>query len=253
MTSEPFITLDDQPIYIGQVLRYLQATGKLDAFIGDIVRQFVLERELKDRTDLNINSAPIEQAIIDFRLQNQLTESDQFQEWLANNNLTYDAFHHQVSVNFKLKALKDSVAESKLQEHFIERKIFLDRVVLSRIITTNKELADELYSQIQDGASFEQLAREYSITDDKVMNGMVGPVSRGSMPDILRSAVDLAKVGDVVGPLGLEERWGLFRIEEVLPATLDDPQLKQSLEDELFEQWLNEKMQQVPIKLQVGE
>ncbi|WP_416676272.1 peptidylprolyl isomerase [Egbenema bharatensis] len=253
MTSEPFITLDDQPIYIGQVLRYLQATGKLDAFIGDIVRQFVLERELKDRTDLNINSAPIEQAIIDFRLQNQLTESDQFQEWLANNNLTYDAFHNQVSVNFKLKALKDSITAAKLQEHFIERKIFLDRVVLSRIITTNKELADELHSQIQDGASFEQLAREYSITDDKVMNGMVGPVSRGSMPDILRSAVDLAKVGDVVGPLGLEDRWGLFRIEEVLPATLDDPQLKQSLEDELFEQWLNEKMQQVPIKLQVGE
>jgi parvulin-like peptidyl-prolyl isomerase len=253
MTSEPFITLDDQPIYIGQVLRYLQATSKLDAFIGDIVRQFVLERELKDRTDLNVNSAAIEQAIIDFRLQNQLTDSEQFQEWLTNNNLTYEAFHSQVSVNFKLKALKDSVTEAKLQEYFIERKIYLDRVVLSRIITSDKELADELYSQLQDGASFEQLAREYSITDDKVMNGMVGPVSRGSMPDILRSAVDLAKVGDVVGPLGLEDRWGLFRVEEVLPATLDDPQLKQSLEDELFEQWLGEKMQQVPIKLQVGE
>ncbi|PSB05525.1 peptidylprolyl isomerase, partial [filamentous cyanobacterium CCP2] len=220
---------------------------------GDIVRQFVLERELKNQTELNVNSAAVEQAIIDFRLQNQLTDAEQFQEWLANNSLTYDAFHNQVSVNFKLKALKDSVTEPKLQEYFIERKLFLDRVVLSRIITTNKELADELHSQIQDGASFEQLAREYSITDDRVMNGMVGPVSRGSMPDILRSAVDLAKVGDVVGPLGLEERWGLFRVEEVLPATLDDAQLKQSLEDELFEQWLAEKMQQVPIKLQVGE
>lgn len=253
MASEPLITIDEQPIYAGQVLRYLQATGKLDAFIGDIVRQFVLERELKNQTELNVNSAAVEQAIIDFRLQNQLTDAEQFQEWLANNSLTYDAFHNQVSVNFKLKALKDSVTEPKLQEYFIERKLFLDRVVLSRIITTNKELADELHSQIQDGASFEQLAREYSITDDRVMNGMVGPVSRGSMPDILRSAVDLAKVGDVVGPLGLEERWGLFRVEEVLPATLDDAQLKQSLEDELFEQWLAEKMQQVPIKLQVGE
>ena len=253
MASEPLITIDEQPIYAGQVLRYLQATGKLDAFIGDIVRQFVLERELKNQTELTVNSAVVEQAIIDFRLQNQLTDAEQFQEWLANNSLTYDAFHNQVSVNFKLKALKDSVTEPKLQEYFIERKLFLDRVVLSRIITTNKELADELHSQIQDGASFEQLAREYSITDDRVMNGMVGPVSRGSMPDILRSAVDLAKVGDVVGPLGLEERWGLFRVEEVLPATLDDAQLKQSLEDELFEQWLAEKMQQVPIKIQVGE
>lgn len=253
MTSEPFITIDDQPIYAGQVLRYLQATGKLDAFIGDIVRQFVLERELKNQTDLTVNSAAVEQAIIDFRLQNQLTDADRFQEWLGENGMTYDGFHGQVTTNFKLRAIRDNVTEPKLQEYFIERKIFLDRVILSRIIVTDKELADELHSQIQDGASFEQLAREYSITDDKVMNGMVGPVSRGSMPDILRSAVDLAKVGDVVGPLGLEERWGLFRVEEVLPATLDDPQLKQTLQDELFEQWLAEKMQQLPIKLQVGE
>jgi parvulin-like peptidyl-prolyl isomerase len=253
MPSEPFITIDDQPIYAGQVLRYLQATGKLDAFIGDIVRQFVLERELKNQTELTVNSAAVEQAIIDFRLQNELTDAERFQEWLTENGMTYDGFHGQVTTNFKLRAIRDNVTEPKLQEYFIERKIFLDRVILSRIIVTDKELADELHSQIQDGASFEQLAREYSITDDKVMNGMVGPVSRGSMPDILRSAVDLAKVGDVVGPLGLEGRWGLFRVEEVLPATLDDPQLRQTLQDELFEQWLSEKMQQLPIKLQVGE
>ncbi|HEY9664216.1 MAG TPA: peptidylprolyl isomerase, partial [Allocoleopsis sp.] len=73
-----------------------------------------------------------------------------------------------------------------------------------------------------------------------------------TMPDMLRSAVDLAKTGDVVGPLGLEERWGLFRVEESLPASLDDPQVKQGLQDELFEQWLAEKMQRLPIKLQVG-
>jgi parvulin-like peptidyl-prolyl isomerase len=100
---------------------------------------------------------------------------------------------------------------------------------------------------------FEQLARDYSLTDDKIMNGMVGPVSRGSMPDLLRAAIDLAETGDIIGPIGMEERWGLFRIEALLPATLDDPQIKQSLEDEVFEQWLAEKMQMVPIKLQIND
>jgi parvulin-like peptidyl-prolyl isomerase len=252
MSSETFLTIDEQPISIGQVLNYLQASRKLDAFIGDIVRQFVIERALQSRTDLEINPATIEQAIVDFRLQNQLTDSDKFQEWLTENALTYEAFHSQISLSFKFKRLKEVITESKLQEYFIERKVFLDRVVLSRIIVTDKELVDELYSQLQEGASFEQLAREYSVTDDKIMNGMVGPVSRGTMPDMLRSAVDLAKPGDVVGPLNLEDRWGLFRVEEVLPASLDNPQLQQSLQDELFEQWLAEKMQSLPIKLQVG-
>lgn len=252
MTSEPFLTIDDQPISAKQILNYLQATRKLDTFIGDIVRQFVIERELQSQ-EAAINSAVVEQAVIDFRLKNQLTDPNQFQEWLANNGLTYEAFHNQVAGSFKLRKLKEDVTAARLQEYFIERKVFLDRVVLSRIIVADKELAEELKTQLQEGAAFEQLAKDYSLTDDRVMNGMVGPVSRGSMPDLLRAEIDLAKPGEIVGPIGMEERWGLFRVEAILSASLDDPQIKQSLEDEIFEQWLAEKMQTIPIKLQVGE
>lgn len=252
MTAEPFLTIDDQPISNGQILKYLQATRKLDAFIGDIVRQFVIERELQS-AETTVNPAMVEQSVIDFRLSNQLTDASDFQAWLANNGLSYEAFHNQVATGFRLRNLKDRVTAQKLQEYFIERKMYLDRVVLSRIIVDDKDLAEELKTQLQEGAIFEQLAREYSLTDDRIMNGMVGPVSRGSMPDLLRAEIDLATAGEIVGPIGMEERWGLFRVEAILPATLEDPQIKQGLEDEIFEQWLGEKMQSIPIRLQVGE
>ncbi|MBE9178357.1 peptidylprolyl isomerase [Oculatella sp. LEGE 06141] len=253
MTSEPFLTIADQPISVGQAFRYLQTSRKLDTFIGEIVRQFAVEQEIATHDDLTVSSAAIEQAVIDFRLQQQLTDPKQFQEWLAANGLTYEAFHNQIAYSFKFKKLKETIASAKLQEYFIERKLFLDRVVLSRIIVAEQELAEELKSQMDEGnAQFEHLAKEYSLTDDRIMNGMVGPVSRGTMPDILRAAIDLAKPGDVIGPLGMEGRWGLFRIEEFLSASVDDPQIRQSLQDELFEQWLVEKIQKLPIKLQVG-
>lgn len=254
MTSVPFLTIDEQPVSLADAIRYLQIGRKFDSFIGEILRQFVIEQEVRSRNDLNISNAVIEQSIIDFRLQRQLTDPQKFQDWLASNGMDYEGFHQQVSMGFKLKKLKELVAEPKLQEYFIERKIYLDRVVLSRIIVDANDLAEELKTQIAEGsATFEQLARDYSVTDDRIVNGMVGPVSRGSMPDLLRVAIDAAQVGSVVGPLGMEERWGLFRIEELLPASLDDERLKQSLLDELFEQWLAEKMQNLPIKLQVGE
>ncbi|MBD2464589.1 peptidylprolyl isomerase [Oscillatoria sp. FACHB-1407] len=253
MSSEPFLTINDQPISLRKAFQYLQVNRKLDGFIGEIVRQFVIEQELESNTTLQIGSGVVEQAVIDFRLQQQLTDPKKFQEWLTANGLNYETFHNQIAYGFKVRKLKEDVTANRLQEYFIERKVFLDRVVLSRIIVADQELADELKSQILEGAKFEQLAREYSLTDDKVMNGMVGPVSRGTMPDILRSAIDLAKPGDVVGPLGMEGRWGLFRIEEILSATLDDAQVKQGLQDELFEQWLAERIQKLPIKLQVGE
>jgi parvulin-like peptidyl-prolyl isomerase len=131
--------------------------------------------------------------------------------------------------------------------------VFLDRVVLSRIIVEDREVADELKIQIQEGVAFEQLAQEHSIADDRLTNGMMGPVSRGTMPDTIRAEIDSANPGDLIGPLELEKRWALFRLDQVLPASLDDPKLKQALQNELFERWIGEKIQKTTVKLQVTE
>ncbi len=124
-------------------------------------------------------------------------------------------------------------------------------MVLSRIFVDNSELSEELQTQIEEGGSFEQLAKEYSLADDRIVNGMMGPVSRGTLPDILRAAVDAANPGQLIGPIELNGRYGLFRLEQFLPASLEDTQLKQALQNELFEKWLAEKIQKLTVKLQV--
>ncbi|MDF5725183.1 MAG: peptidylprolyl isomerase [Rhizonema sp. PD37] len=252
MDSLSLLTVDEQPISIKQAVKYLQASGKLGQFIGEIIRQYVIEQELQRREDIVISPAISEQSIIDFRIKNQLTDPQRFQEWLRDNGTDYTTFHSTVTLGFKLEKLKEAITESKLQEYFIERKIYLDRVVVSRIIVRNRELAEELQAQIEEGSSFEQLAREYSITDDRIVNGMMGPVSRGTMPDKLRAAIDIVHPGDLVGPIQLEECYGLFRVEQFLSASLEDTQLKQALQNELFEKWLAEKIQKLTVKLQAN-
>ena len=252
MVSQPFLSVDDQPIPLAQALQYLQSAGKLQSVIGDILRQYIIEQELQTRDDLDVSPALTEQAVIDFRLQNQLTDPKVFAQWLASNGKDYSSFHASVTFGFKLEKLKAQITEPKLQEYFIERKLFLDRVVLSRLVVADRELAEELASQIEEGASFEQLAREYSIADDKIVNGMMGPISRGTVADVLRAAVDLASPGELIEPLELEGRWVLFQVGQFLPASLEDGQLKQALQNELFEQWLAQKIQKMSVKLQVG-
>ncbi|MDJ0734157.1 MAG: peptidylprolyl isomerase [Nostocaceae cyanobacterium] len=252
MKSSSFLTINSESISVEQAVKYLQQSGKLGQFIGDILRQYVIEQEIQTRDEIEVNPALTEQAIIDFRLQNKLTDPKGFQEWLKKNGTDYTTFHDSVAFGFKLEKLKSLITEPKLQEYFIERKIFLDRLVISRIIVDNRELAEELHTQIEEGGSFEQLAREYSLTDDRIVNGMMGPVSRGSMPDILRASVDIAKPGELVGPIELDGKYGLFRLEEILPASLEDTQLQQALKNELFEKWLAEKIQTLTVKLQVN-
>ncbi|BAY11155.1 peptidylprolyl isomerase [Calothrix sp. NIES-2098] len=251
MESLSFLTVDNRPISIEQAVKYLQASGKLTQFIGDIIRQYIIEQEISTRDDIDISSALTEQTVIDFRLKNNLTEPQIFQEWLKKNGTDYATFHASIAFGFKLEKLKALVTEPKLPEYFIERKIYLDRVVLSRIFVDNRELSEELQTQIEEGGSFEQLAKEYSLADDRIVNGMMGPISRGTLPDKLRAAIDAAIPGQTIGPIEIDGRYGLFRVEQFLPASLEDTQLKQALQNELFEKWLAEKIQKLTVKLQV--
>ena len=251
MESSSFLTVNDQEITLAEVVKYLQISGRLGNFMSDVLRQHIIEQEISARTDIEISSALIEQTIIDFRLKNQLTDAQKFQEWLTSNGTDYTTFHTSITFGFQLEKLKALITEAKLPEYFIEKKIYLDRVVLSRILVDSQELAEELQTQIEEGSSFEQLAKEYSLADERVFNGMMGPISRGTIPDILRAAVDATTPGKLINPIEIEGRFALFRLEQIIPASLEDPQLQQSLKNELFEKWLGDKIQNLTVKIQV--
>ncbi|MCF3608645.1 hypothetical protein L2E81_19530 [Planktothrix agardhii 1033] len=45
--ANPFLTVNDEPIILGQALKYLQAAGKLQPMVTDILREYILDRELQ--------------------------------------------------------------------------------------------------------------------------------------------------------------------------------------------------------------
>lgn len=252
-TATPFIKVNEEPISLSSALDYLKAAGGYHRTMTDILRQYLLEKELEKRTDLEISAFQVDQALMDFRVQNNLVEAKSFQEWMQANGVDYEQFQKNISFGFKVEKLRTEVTEARLEGYFQEKKPFLDRVILSRIILDGKELAETLKQKIlDDRSSFESLARQYSLTDDRAANGMMGAVPKGQMPDIMRTAIDLANPGEVVGPLEIEGRYCLFRVEQFVPASLEEEPLKQELKNQLFEQWLQEKLEGLEIKLEIN-
>jgi len=250
MESIPFLTIDNESISLSQALNYLRAAGSLQRTLEDILRQYLLEKQLEVREDIEIDSLRLDQSIMDFRLQNQLTDPKQFQTWLKSNGMTYNDFQNKVAFGFKVEKLKTEITEPKLEDYFNQRQPFLDGVVLSRIILKDKQLAENLQQQIlADKSKFEPLAREHSLSNDRILNGMMGSVSRGQLPEIIKTALNSARPGELIGPLELDGHYVLFRVEQFLPATLEG-RLKQELQNQLFEQWLQEKLQGMKIKLE---
>lgn len=252
MATDTFLTVDEQHIPLGQALGYLQASGKLSTFVRSILRQHVLEQQLQARDDLKISPTTVKQAIFDFQREHELLEPKQFEQWLTQNGKNYEIFDQEITQTIKLEKLITEVTEPKLHKYFINNKLFLDRVVLSRLVVDDQELAEELKSQLEEGARFEQLAREYSLSNDRIVNGMVGVVSRGQLPDAFRAAIDTTSPEDILGPLEIEGKWCLFRVEQFIPASLADEQLKQTLRNDIFEDWLAEKLQSRQVQLHIA-
>lgn len=248
------LTVNEQSISLSQALRYLQGAGKLQQFLADILRPYVIDQELESRTDISATDEEVQQAIINFRLQQQLNDQQKFEQWLQRSGLNYPSFQAEISKSIKREKLRQILTAPQLEAYFLERKLYLDSVVLSRIVVTDKELADTLYRNItKDKISFEQLAKQHSITDDRNFNGMMGAVSIGTLPDAVRVALNSALIGEIVGPLEIDGYWCLFRYEEAITASLENPKLKQRLQNELFERWLAATINQLQVKLDVKD
>jgi parvulin-like peptidyl-prolyl isomerase len=251
MESQPFLTIDDQPISLAKAIGYLRATGDLQPFLLKIIRQHILETQLQTHNDLEIDSNIIEQAVIDYRFENQLNDPDRFQEWLKTQGISYADFRYQIATTLKIEKLKVEVTAPELEKYFNANKALLVQVVLSRIVVADLDFALNLKNQIlEDTSRFETLAREHSLTDDRLANGMMRSVSMGQIPSQIREYVITAIPGELIGPIEIEGRYVLLRVEQILPASLEGS-LKRELQEKLFEQWLSEKAQNMTIKMHI--
>ncbi|RCJ29880.1 hypothetical protein A6769_35110 [Nostoc punctiforme NIES-2108] len=248
MESNPLFVIDGEAISLEQALQYLRIAGELPKTLREITQQHVLEKEIQMLGIEEPSTDIIEQLILEFRLQKQLTTPDIFQLWLASQRLAYSDFRHSIIFRLQLESLKSKVTEPKIQNYFEENKALLDRIVLSRIVVETAETAQGLKEKIeQHDADFTQLAKQFSIVDDSVVGGVMGSVMRGQMPKPIYEATESAQQGQIIGPLEIEGRYCLLKIEQLLPVKLEG-ELKQELENRLFNEWLREKIREIKIQ-----
>ncbi|MBP0001509.1 MAG: peptidylprolyl isomerase [Cyanobacteria bacterium SID2] len=251
VSSDNFITIDDSAISLKKAISYLNATGDLPNFIQRILHRHVLEQHLQDRPDVQADPQQVEQAVVNFRVQNRLSEPGQFEQWLKSQNLTYEVFRDRAEASLRAEKIKQEVVSEKVQAYFNENKEQLDRVVLSRIVVLAGALADDIRKQVEARtATFESLAKQHSVTNDSNLNGLMGAIQLGQLPPPIREQLRGRDPGNLVGPVEVEGRYTLLRVEQWLPAVLEG-NLKRQLDERFFTQWLQEQLQNKQIKLNI--
>lgn len=250
MTSPNFLIIDEEPISLEQAVRYLHNAGRFQEFLLDILCQHALTKEVRSHIDLNLSKEALEQRLIDFCTEHNLINTNDFQAWLTSQGTNYETFRQQSLWNLSLELLKEQISRAHLLNFFQQRKPFLDQVILSWIAVDTENLILEIGQKLESGLDFDHLADAYASPDADAY-GVEEPFSREGMPEALEAAIAPVEPGNFTNPVFLNDRWYIFRVDALITAELND-ELKSQLETELFEQWLNEKVGAMTVKLEVN-
>lgn len=180
----------------------------------------------------------------------QINSDADREAWLERNHCTLEQFEHSVLRTIKLDRFKSEAFSNKVDTYFLQRKAQLDRAIYSLLRVTDAHLAQELFFRIQDGeATFTELVKQYSGGQETEVGGLVGPHEFSVPHPILAAKLKSLQPGQLAAPIQIAEWFVIVRLEKYLPAKLDDA-MRARLTEELYEQWLQEQLNQLAAKSQ---
>ncbi|MFM2305253.1 MAG: hypothetical protein RLZZ135_2666 [Cyanobacteriota bacterium] len=142
----------------------------------------------------------------------------------------------------KLQQFKLGVWGRKIASYYLTRKSQLDRVVYSIVQVEDSAIAQELFFRIQSGEkTFAELAFKYSQGSAALDGGKLSPIPFAKLHPAISSQIVHLRPGQLSRIFTIDNFYVFVRLEELIPARFDD-RLRQSLLDELFERWLQERI-----------
>lgn len=156
---------------------------------------------------------------------------------------------HLSQADYERWIVRPAVARDKVRAHFAEEiGQSAEQVHAAHILVETKDLADQLYQQLQQGADFAQIAKDNSVDEGTAPNGGdLGWFPRGIMVKPFEDVAFSLQPGQISEPFETEFGWHIvtvFAHEQDRPLTDD---LISQLRTKRFDDWLAEKRESAAI------
>ena len=226
------LQISDNQVSIDRTLHYLAKSKLLPQLLREMVVDELIDRvATAERIDLTPSVAEWD------RLSAQIAKIVPFQ---GMNSEQLDAI---TARTLKLHKFKQAGWGHQVTSYYQSIEHRLHRVVYSVLHVEDGLLAQELFFRVQSGEqSFKELVKQYSPDPTLAQRGgIVGPISIDKIPPALVQTVTKLHPGELSPLFQLDRYYGFIRLEDWIPAKLDD-NMHQLLLDELFENWIQERI-----------
>jgi parvulin-like peptidyl-prolyl isomerase len=221
----------------------------------DFLRQAeesLLIRQYAQKCGITNSDAELQLAADELRYQNGLETVEKLHQWIASSHQTLLSLQEAVDGMLLRNKVRFSISETDIAAYYAEHKTEMESVELYSIRVGSLDKANELLSQINEGADFHALAVAHSEDEQtRHLGGYANKLSRSGMTGEVEAAVFKARVGTVVGPVKTPKGYNLFKVTAFEKPTLSD--MKDNIRHALFLQLLEKLRAEAKISYPVLE
>jgi parvulin-like peptidyl-prolyl isomerase len=210
--------------------------------LPQLMRGIVIDRAIAPYV---CTAAERQQAIEQFEQQEHITDPESREAWLKKAGISAAQMAEVAVRSLLIEKFKQDTWGAKVESYFISRKADFDQVIFSLLRTSDGLLAQEIYFRILEGEqTFAAMAQQYSKGSEANTGGVIGPVPLSQLNPTLAKILSVSQPGQLWQPTRIENWFTIVRLEKLLPAQLDEA-MRRRLLNEMFENWLQEKIQQL--------
>lgn len=222
--------------------------------LSSLIRQSVLDQEAR-RRNIRVTRASVDR-LIQQEAGRQGLSVEEFRE--ANNLSADDArtIGERIVRLFELRrsVITDVDVEDKdVRAAFEAQKEAFVEVNLLRITVRTEREAQAVLGDVEDGATFAELAPKRSIDELADDGGDMGFVASTSLSGQAHEAIQATSIGDVTDPVAGHNGFEIYRVVDRRQSDFDDveDQLRSQLADQSrerqFEEWLGRRLRDAAI------
>jgi parvulin-like peptidyl-prolyl isomerase len=219
------LKIDDEVISTEDFVKLLKFTGRYDELMEDIVKDKLTIHAAR-KQGISAGAEEIQERADQLRRVRGLHRASDMNRYLDRTGITLDDFEKFVTEMLLHEKMTEQISSDEaVEEYFSLNSPKFDSVEVSHIVLDSEGKAREIMAILEDDPdSFEDMAREHSISDTSADGGYIGKVLRGSLKTEVESRVFNAAEGDLLGPFPAEDEsyFEIFTVNAKRPSTLSE-------------------------------
>ncbi|KAB8333287.1 peptidylprolyl isomerase [Scytonema tolypothrichoides VB-61278] len=224
---------------------------KLSCQIPDVVEAIATQKiiaEAAQEAGIQVSEQELQQEGDRLRFAKKLVKAQDTWNWLKKHHLSLAEFEELIHNNVLATKLANHLFAQDVERFFYENQLNYVAAATYEVILDDRDLALELFYSLESGEiTFQEIAREYIQQPElRRAGGYQGMRRRKDFRPEIAAAVFAATPPSVIKPISTSKGVYLIWVEEIVQPILDE-QLRDKIQQELFEHWLNEQIQTIEI------